>query len=573
MNKILAIIRTSTERQETESQKYDLEAFCKSKEYDEEQIVYIESAGASARKLNAKYLKFLEDIKETIQSDKDIKAVAMWHLNRLGRVEKCLQEMKDFFIDNHIQVYVKEPSITLFDEKGDVISTNDMAWSMFATMIKYDTQELMTKTERGRAKNRREKKFNGGAFGALYGYEIDDNKLIVPCPSEKKVLNDIYVMYASGKYSIRSLVKELNERGVNMRGRKFTEANLSKVLSNTSYIGKRVFVYKSKENDKEIIRTFEREYYPIIDKWLWDKVEKVRKQNDLNIRKTKESRNINLAIKLLKCKQCGHNYVATKNKYTCYKHLMKQRFDEDCSNSVSISIMIMDKLLWGIGQIKHLDFILNNGKEQIKNLKKEKRIISQKIEKKKKDFENIKIKYDRAKELYMNLEINKENYDKSKSKINAEEKQYIIEIESMENELKTKDRQIYEIENFDWNKFVNIASDLEGKSNMKEKKEIVNTYIKECYVERTSFNGRNAIEIEINCYDGSQWKYMYCYTYKEKEKQLYIYSNGKYINLTPTYEQREQYKHNMIFETINKELTKAKETNDYTTLISNIINS
>ena len=96
--KILCIIRASTEQQETESQKKELVAYCITKGFAVEEMAFIEVAGASARKLNDKYIQMLEDIKATLLSSPTINAVALWHLNRLGRVESKLHEMKEFFV-------------------------------------------------------------------------------------------------------------------------------------------------------------------------------------------------------------------------------------------------------------------------------------------------------------------------------------------------------------------------------------------------------------------------------------------------------------------------------------------
>ena len=106
--KILCIVRASTERQETESQKKELIEFCITKGFVEDEMEFIEVAGASARKLNKKYIQMLEDIKATLRTSPTIKAVALWHLNRLGRVKMCLTEMENFFVENKIQLYVKE---------------------------------------------------------------------------------------------------------------------------------------------------------------------------------------------------------------------------------------------------------------------------------------------------------------------------------------------------------------------------------------------------------------------------------------------------------------------------------
>ena len=528
MKKILAIIRTSTERQETESQRAEVKDFCISKGFREKDIVFIESVGASARKMNTKYLQMLENIKETILNDKDIKAVAMWHLNRLGRVEKCLLEMKDFFIANKVQVYIKEPALTLFNDDMTINNGTEIAWSIFATMVKQDTNELMQKLERGRKNNRKSGKFNGGAYGALYGYMVDESGYIVPNAEEVEILTNIFNMYASGKYSVRSLTKELNERGILKRGHKFTESTLVQNLSNTAYIG------YSKKTD--------RKYPIIIDKELFEKVAKIRKENDLNI-KTKESKNINLAIKLLKCRHCGHNYIATRKKYTCYKHVMNARFSEDCTNSVAINIDLLDMLLWECARAKHLDYMQTNTANEIESMKERKAVLTAKIETAEKDIESLAIRKERANELYITGEINRATYDKMNGKTAEIENGLKADIKNNKAEIKAINNKVNNLTNFDIEAFINLGLDIANIDSKMQMKEIILQHVKECFVERMNIDGKKAIQIEIHCYDSSIWKYMYFYTYKQKEKQLYyVCKNGSLQNYYLTEEKKEEYK-------------------------------
>ena len=539
-NKILAVIRVSTERQETESQKNDVKDFCINKGFKEQDIIFIEAIGASARKLNKKYLEFLETIKNTILADSNIKAVAMWHLNRLGRVEKCILEMKEFFINNKIQVYVKEPSMILLDENGEVNSSAEIIWSVFATMIKQDTAELMHKTERGRKRNREIGKFNGGAYGALYGYMVDDNGFVVPNPQEATQLNDIYKMYASGKYSIRSLVKELNERGWNIRGRKYTDCNLSKQLTNTAYIG--------------YSKTTERKYHPIIDESLWQQVERVRNENNLDI--SKESKNVHLAIKILKCKHCGHNYVATRDKYTCYQHVMKHRFNEDCINSVSINIDLLDNILWEIAYMKQLDFMQTQSKTEIESLRKYILTLNEKIKTAEKKKNGINAQLKRNAEVYVSGDITIERYNILKSKIIESEKAFDLDIRNYKKEIKATEAKIYQLKYFDLNSFIELGISLHDNTTKKKMKEYVNQHIKEVNIERCNYNGRKAIKIDVQPYDGSEWKYIYQYTIKDKEKQLLFKFHDEYEYYIQPKEERERMMNEEWFKLLN---AKSKE--------------
>lgn len=150
MAKVLCIVRSSTVAQEIETQKKELIEFARTKGYNDSDMVFIEAQGASARSCNKKYIHMLEDIKNTILSDTEIKAVALWALNRLGRVESKLHEMKEFFVKNRIQVYCKEPSFKLLKEDGTEDTAGSMMFSVYAAMVKLDTEEMFLKLKGAR---------------------------------------------------------------------------------------------------------------------------------------------------------------------------------------------------------------------------------------------------------------------------------------------------------------------------------------------------------------------------------------------------------------------------------------
>ena len=236
MKKVLAIIRASTERQETESQKKELTEYLSQYGFSKESIITLEVAGASARKKNPKYLQMLEDIKNTILTNKDIKAVGLWNLDRLGRVDDSLIEMKNWFINQKIQLYCKSPSLTLLNEDGTVNGGAEIAFGVFASLIKQQTEDLFNKFNRGKDRNRQQGRFNGGKM--KFGYTVDKDGYFIINPEEKQVLDTIYKEYSTGKYSYVKLANELDSRGITKRGSKITALALHKLLKDLSYIGK-----------------------------------------------------------------------------------------------------------------------------------------------------------------------------------------------------------------------------------------------------------------------------------------------------------------------------------------------
>lgn len=146
MKKVLCVLRTSTQQQEVDSQRSDMLQYLEGLGYEEEEIEWLEAQGASARSVNSQYLQMIDSIKSIIlSSNGEITACACWHLNRLGRIESYLLSLKEWFLSNHIQVYIKEPSFQLLDSTGKPNSASELTWSMFATFVKLDTQEMMEK--------------------------------------------------------------------------------------------------------------------------------------------------------------------------------------------------------------------------------------------------------------------------------------------------------------------------------------------------------------------------------------------------------------------------------------------
>ena len=297
--KILCIVRASTEKQETESQKKELVDYCKTLGFTDSDMEFIEVAGASARKLNKKYIQMLEHIKATLLSSPTINAVALWHLNRLGRVESKLHEMKEFFVTNKIQVYCKNPDFTLLDDKGNESAAGGIAFSVYASMVKYETDEMFDKMKRGKDRNKANGIYYGGNI--KYGITLDENKHFIINTEEAAIVRKIYDLYSTGKYSIYKLANELNSLGYTKNGKKFNYDMIQGVLADTSYYTKN-----------------------IISKELFDKCKAI-KEKTIAVKRTKEYRNVNFAVGLLKCSCCGRNYIAAGDFYTCYSKTLANR--------------------------------------------------------------------------------------------------------------------------------------------------------------------------------------------------------------------------------------------------------
>lgn len=502
MKKILGIVRVSTDGQEIDTQKIELDNFIKSKGYSEEEIVWIETKGASARMLNEKYIMFLEDIKRTISLNPSIKTVAMWSLNRLGRVESKLMEMKEFFINNKIQLYCMNPQITLFDENsGEVSIGMSMAFSMYAAMVKLDTDEMFSKFKRTRDKNASEGMYLGGYI--CYGYKVE-NKRIVIDPQEADLVKKVFTMYADLKMSSQKIAVELSKQGYMVRSRydkskksKLSYTTVAKMLNNKTYIGiKQTATYKM-------------QYPPIISMELWEKCRAVAAKNNKWSDKSKIK--FHLGNNIIQCPHCGYGYMFSHSVYDCYKHRMRHRFNgEDCEEHTRIKDTVIDPIIMGCA----VDFAnLYAQERQVESIKKYKATMAdlrKKIEHSEELIETeFEAKKKRLNEMYFEGNIGKKFYDSKIADVDAMVKIEYARIDDYKKEftnLKNRIEGDNEMKQYE-------LSQLKAMGNCKEKKEFVNQYIEKVYVFKDrievypKFGKRMVITTPDYYYSGDELEY------------------------------------------------------------------
>lgn len=486
--KILAIIRTSTIKQEILSQKKDLIEFCISKGFKEEEIIFVEGRGASARKKNEKYLKMLLEIKTTIE-EYNLKNVACWHLNRLGRSEENLTALKEYFEQNHIQVYVKNPSLTLFNEDGTLNNGTSMAWTIFAIMIKFETIELMDKLKRGREYNKEQKKYLGGKV--LFGYRVNEYGYFEIEEKEADIVRFIFSQYSTGKFSTRKLVAELNERGYrNRKGNSFKPIVLNSMIRNEDY-------YNGKN------------YLPIITKEIFEKCRNISIDNAVTISK---ERKIYLGSKILKCPSCGRSFSklsSTNNAsyYTCNGLKLK-----DCTAEIrQIKMEVFDYCLKQVAVNVYSKVAYRKQEEEKSNWKVEIDDIQVRIENLKEELEKTEKKVSRLNKLYVNGAYeNFEEYRKEYERIITDKKNYESRIKELQNKKKSLTNQIKIIEKgnsvFKW---LEIRKEVLTIKDIKRLKEIIDLSIAYAYLKKFNLNGKNYTAIIIVANDDLNYKYLY----------------------------------------------------------------
>ena len=239
MAKVILLIRTSTVRQEIESQKNELIQLAKSDNWTEEEMIIIEGVGASAIKLNKLYLEQLEELYHTIDNN-DIAALYAWEISRIGRNEEILMHFKNYLIERKIQLVIKNPSLRLLNPDGSVNNGVELAFSLFATMSKQEMALKQERFKRAKERNKAEGKYTGGRI--KIGYKLTKDKHFEE-GDDADVVRKVFNMYLQENGSCTSIYRHLSALGyfkpfhINASGSK----QIARLLSDKAYIGEGLY--------------------------------------------------------------------------------------------------------------------------------------------------------------------------------------------------------------------------------------------------------------------------------------------------------------------------------------------
>lgn len=313
--KCLLFIRTSTTRQEVESQLKETREYAESLGYDE--FVTVGDKGRSAYKVTDEYLELIGEMKETINKDPEIKAVVCYHLNRLFRNITVANELKEWFVENKIQLEIREPHIKLLEADGTLSNSSEMVFYFFSVYSKQQIDELRAKTVRAKKRDMLLHKYIGGPV-VKYGYRVNKDKFVEPDPEKAEIVKEIFDIYVNHCHSYPTATREINER----HGMDFGEYHITHILNCPKYWDGT-------------------QYPPIITEEVYRQAEAIRKSHTM---KDTQYRNRRFANRLITCPVCGKGYTANVRDYRCAT--------KGCHGTM-LSIPQLDGLLWRISS--HLE--------------------------------------------------------------------------------------------------------------------------------------------------------------------------------------------------------------------------
>lgn len=436
MKKCLLFIRVSTNRQELDSQLKETKEFAQSLGYDE--FVVLKKTGASAFKVTDEYVEMLDEMKDTIEKDKDIKAVVVWAMNRLFRNDSIAVELKDWFVEKKIQLHIKEPRMTLLEEDGTLGDGNEMLFHFFAVFNKQQINELKAKSSRAKTRDKALHKYLGG-IKIKFGYMVE-NGYLVPNPDEAKAVVDIYDLYATGGYSFSELAKEINQR----YGTSLVKYRIAQILHSENYWNNKVCP-------------------AIITKAQFDAA---NKQMGESQQKPMGYKHKYFANRIYKCPQCGYGMTADSESYRCINR---------CKGNKSVAVAQMDGLLWLIASHLESERLLKSSSKDEYRQKQD--VLQSKIKSMDKHTSKAEKTRIRAKEAYLNGVIELDEYQTRIAKVDEGIKDIQAKIDQWNSEIAELDRLIAE-DGLSIQRILNIAGKIE-QTDEEEMRNIVRKWVRQ----------------------------------------------------------------------------------------------
>lgn len=381
--KAILFMRVSTLAQTIESQPQQLRAMAYQDGFSDDDIISI-GEKESAIKLDEEERKSIEKLKHYIETE-DVDTVYCFELSRIARSAKVLFSVRDYLVEHQVQLKCKEPSFSLLEDDRSKGIKQDSQF-IFYIFGAFAEQEMKLKKERfarGRKFKAEENKFNGGRIPFGYRVNYDKDKLIEIDEEDANLVRYVFNLYEQG-YSQTQIARLL--LGTAME-RKSTLSVVHNILTNEAYTGRKVKAY-----------AFERRYPQIITPEQFDRCRKLASEHTHSVDK---SSNIYYGSKIVRCPECEGRCGAVKSKgyYFCYNAYNAVRDvniygQMQCSNTTTISINILDSLLWYVAsaaEARHIILDTAQNKieyekkikeieKKIKNTKTQKKTISEKRE-------------------------------------------------------------------------------------------------------------------------------------------------------------------------------------------------
>lgn len=235
MKKCIALTRVSALTQNLEHQITKLHERIIADGYAEDEILTI-SNKESAVLNDEEHLLGIKQMKEEIKNG-DIEVVYCNEISRLSRQPKALFSIRDFLVEHKVQLVVLNPEFKLLTSSGEIDQLANVNFSLYSVFAENEGILRKERCARGKARSKSLGKYYGGKI--RFGYRIARDKTYELDPINAPIVKELFDLYVTGKYSLLSLAKEFQSRGlfVNFRDPICAHTNMSNILKYEGYTG------------------------------------------------------------------------------------------------------------------------------------------------------------------------------------------------------------------------------------------------------------------------------------------------------------------------------------------------
>ena len=377
--KAILLVRVSTEAQDFTEQEKEIYQMAINDGYKPEDIIAV-CEKESGIKLEEEDRAGLNRMKELIESGIGVNCVYCWEVSRIARRKKINFSVLEYLTNHKVQLIIKNPYITLFNPDGTINDGAETTFTLFAQIAESEMRTKKARFKRSKDARRKDGYFTGGFV--LYGYTTDANKKLIVKDDEAEIVKMLFTMYLSGRYSYRSLAKEVMDMGIFTDKSYLTaQTAISKILNNYAYAG-----LPSSEGNKANLRTEGNIYPALVTKEMVDKVKAISQKNIIEPKKKYSTYYFGKGI--LRCPDCGKIMMAVKarNFYHCTK----------CGCKTTININMVDSALWAVAAPLYTAKMQNKAEGQKEYYESQILLLEQKIDVAQKDIEGMRTRADKV---------------------------------------------------------------------------------------------------------------------------------------------------------------------------------
>lgn len=240
-NKVIALYRVSTERQDLTRQQTELRRAITIDGFTLSQTIEIGNKESGVL-LSAAEREGIQAMKQHIEQGNVI-AVYVHELSRLSRRAADTFQLRDYLQAHQVQLICINPSIQCFTSDWKIEPTANLVFSIMASMAENEGMIRKERLRTGKARNTEQGKYNGGSV--LFGYRVNsETKKFEIDPENAEIVREIFRTYIETQATTPTIAKDLYMRGlINGRNERVREIKILNILKRREYAGDNLTKY------------------------------------------------------------------------------------------------------------------------------------------------------------------------------------------------------------------------------------------------------------------------------------------------------------------------------------------